>query len=139
MKELSNKASQEGLDSLKERTERLEKNWDSGILKLMTNKKSPLVLSDYATKVLEEIKFFDNIFPKIKDTLLAELEKHILRTPYDVQEKSMFVVRKFRDEPIYDEMKKAIYNTGNNLDEVLVGIFIPLRDYYFEKHPEIKD
>lgn len=137
LKEIKKKASQEGLDGVKERVARLEANFDSHLKTLMSRPGSPLRLTEYAEKVLSQIEFDKNIFPFIKDSLLRDLEKYELRTPYDVQEKAQVVVKNRRNDPIYDEMKKAIYRTGNNLDEVLAAIWIPLRDYYFEKYPEI--
>lgn len=138
-KELSSKASKDVVDNLQTTFNNFQNSLNLANLNNMTRPGSPLCLTEYAQKVLLDIEFDKNIFPKIKDDLLGYLEKFELRTPYDVQEKAQLVVRERRDDAIYDEMKKAIYKTGNKLDEVLAAIWIPLRDYYFEKHPEIME
>ena len=123
------------LKTLDGRIIRLESNWDERMQKMMTQRKSPLSLTPYAEKVLKDIKF-DIIFEKIKETLVSELEEYKLRTAYDVQEMAKLVVRKKRDDVLFDEIKQEVYKTGNNLDEVIAAIYIPLRDYYLTKHPE---
>ena len=125
------------LKTLDKRITRLEDNWDEKLKNEMIQKKSPLSLTPYAERVLQEIKF-DRIFLKIKDDLLKELEDCKLRTAYDVQEMARFIVRRKRDDVLFDELKTEVYKSGNNLDEVIAAIFIPLRDYYLERHPEIK-
>jgi hypothetical protein len=124
------------VNSIDERLARVETSMFSNSSTSMIQKKSPLSLTPYAQKVFGEIGF-DSIFDKIKDELLKDLENLTIRTPYDVQEKASIVIRRHRDDPIFDELKTVVYKTGNNLDEVLAAAFIPLRDYYFEKHPDI--
>jgi len=124
------------LKTLDKRIIRLENIWDEKLKNVMTQKNSPLTLTPYAEKVLKEIRF-DMIFPKIKNDLAKELEGNNLRTAYDVQEMARFIVRQKRDDVIFDELKTEVYKTGNNFDEVIAAIYIPLRDYYLETHPEI--
>lgn len=137
--ELALKANKETVDNLLTQFNSFQTSLNNAALQHMAKPGSPLKLTEYAEKVLLDIEFNEKIFPHICDSLLQELEKYEMRTPYDVQEKSQFVVRSKRDDPLYDEMKKAIYRTGNNLDEILAAIWIPLRDYYLQKHPEILD
>ena len=125
------------MDRVENKIDRVDTRLDQHLQNIMLMKKSPLSLTPYAMQVLKDIRFESNIFPKIRDTLLAELEKHELRTAYDVQEMARYIVKRKRDDVLFDDLKKSVYETGNNLDEVLAAIFIPLRDYYLEKHPEL--
>lgn len=138
-KELSLKANKDIVETLQNQFNAFQNNINLSFFNKMAEKGSPLKLNAYAEKILQEIEFMNKIFPAIRNVLLNELEKHELRTPYDVQEQACIIVRQKREDSLYDEMKKAIYKTGNNLDEVLAAISIPLRNYYFEKHPEIID
>lgn len=104
----------------------------------MMKKNRPLSLSPYAEELFRDINFY-SVFDQIKDALLKELESYNLRTKYDVQEMARYLFLKKKDDPVLDPLKVQVFKNGKNLDEIIGGAFIPLRDYYFEKHPEILD
>ena len=82
---------------------------------------------------------FDKIFDSIKDKLCTYLDEYKLRTKYDVQEMSDFLMKKLRDDRICDPLNQADFAKGYNLDEILAAASIPLRDYYLSLHLEIKN
>lgn len=110
----------------------------TSVSKKMTDSNSPLSLSIYTQQLFEDIQFYE-VFDKIKDELVKELEKFNLRTKYDVQEMARHIFLNIRDNPLLDPLKIQVFKKGKNMDEVLAGTFLPLRDYYLKKHPEIKD
>jgi len=124
------------LDNLKERMERLESYHDGLIDTKMKKRKSPLSLTPYAIEVLKDIEFY-KIFDSMKKELCKRLDEYGLRTKYDVQEMSNFLMRKIKDDKICDQLKAAAFSKGYNLDEILSAAAIPLRDYYLSIHPEI--
>lgn len=125
------------VDRIENKIDRVETKLDQHIQNIIVTKMSPLSLTPYAVQLLKDINFESKIFPDIRDILLAELEKHELRTAYDVQEMARYIVKRKRDDILFDDLKKSVYETGNNLDEVLSAIFIPLRDYYLAKHTDL--
>lgn len=126
------------LDNLKDRMERLEGYHDGLIDTKMKKRKSPVSLTPYAIEVLKDIEF-DQIFDLIKKELCKRLDNYGLRTKYDVQEMANFLMRRIKEDKICDPLKQAAFNKGYNLDEILSAASIPLRDYYLEQHPEIRD
>ena len=118
--------------------QRFQDSTEKSLEKLIWKRNSPLSLTDYAKEILEEIGF-EAIFKNMRDILVTKLEKYNPRTRYDVQEYAMIVLRKQKNNDYFIPLKRAIYEKGYNLEEVLKAMSIPLRDYYLEKHPEIID
>lgn len=126
------------IDSVIYRINRLEGYFDTSINEKMKERNSPVSLTPYAIQVLKDIEFY-KIFDLIKEKLCKRLDEYNLRTKYDVQEMSDFLMRKIRDDELCDPLKQAAFAKGYNLDEILSAASIPLRDYYLSIHPEIKD
>lgn len=120
------------------RITRLETYFDSTISNRIKQRNSPVSLTPYAEQILKDIEF-DKIFNVIKDELCKRLDEYKLRTKYDVQEMSDFLMKKLRDDNICILLKQAAFAKGYNLDEILSAVSIPLRDYYLSLHPEIKN
>jgi len=118
---------------IKDRIGRLETYFDIKINTKIKEAESPLSLTPYAQALLEEIGFAP-LFDEIKDQLAKEIEKRQLRTRYDVQEMADFIVRKMRNDAIFDKLKSAVYEKGQRWEEVIAAISIPLRDYYLSIH-----
>lgn len=117
---------------------KLDTAWSHFLQIKMASANSPLKLTLYAQQLFKDIGF-DKTFDGIKDELVQKVKQYNPRTKYDVQEFSRYVLYENRNSPILDNLKKTVFEKGKNLDEILGGAFIPLRDYYLEKHPEIKD
>ena len=117
--------------------DRIESFHDSQLNKKIKLRQSPLSLSPYAIALLEEVNFY-SVFDKIKGKLVKELDDFKLRTKYDAQEMSDFLVRKKKDDTIFDELKGQVFQKGQQWEEVIAAMSIPLRDYYLSIHPEIK-
>lgn len=126
------------LKTYEHRLLRLEAYYDAKTNSKIKDAQSPLSLTPYAKALLKEIGF-DPLFNEIKDGLVKEIEKHPLRTRYDIQEMADFIVRKMSNDTIFDKLKGAVYDKGQRWEEVIAAISIPLRDYYLAIHPEIKD
>jgi hypothetical protein len=122
---------------IKDRISRLEKYFDVKINSKIKEADSPLSLTPYAVALLKEIGFAP-LFDEIKDKLAKEIEKYHLRTKYDVQEMADLIVRRMKDDPIFDKLKGVVYERGQRWEEIIAAISIPLRDYYLSVHPEIK-
>jgi hypothetical protein len=120
------------------RINRLESYFDTTINNKIKQRNSPISLTPYAIQILKDIEF-DKIFDSIKGKLCTYLDEYKLRTKYDVQEMSDFLMKKLRDDRICDPLKQAAFTKGYNLDEILSAASIPLRDYYLSLHPEIKN
>ena len=112
----------------------LEKNIDkiSGV----AQSHSPLALTDKGKRLVKKSGFMD-IFEKIKDNLTEDLEKEAPKTQYEVQEKARIVMSRLFDDERFKEVEEWAYENGEDLSQILRAGAIPLRDYYFEKHPEI--
>jgi hypothetical protein len=117
---------------------RLETYFDTTINNRIKQRNSPVTLTPYAEQILKDIEF-SKTFNLIKDELCKRLDEYRLRTKYDVQEMSDFLMKKLRDDNIFIPLKQAAFAKGYNLDEILSAASIPLRDYYLSIHPEIKD
>ena len=101
--------------------------------------KSPLVLSDYGKKLYKESGLM-TFFEEIKEELIEELEKKSPKTRYDVQEMARDLMSGLATDFRFDFLKKYVYKNSKVDIELLLRICgIPLRDYYLEKHPEIKE
>jgi hypothetical protein len=117
-----------------DRIDRLEGYFDNKI----TERNSPISLTPYAKEILKEIEF-DQIFDSMKKELCKRLDEYKLHTKYDVQEMSSLLMKRIKNDRFCDPLKQAAFAKGYNLNEILSAASIPLRDYYLEQHPEIKD
>lgn len=103
--------------------------------------KSPLSLTDEGQKLLND-SGFKNIFENVKDELIKRFFEEINpKTQYDTQEKA----RQWMDDLSREDYKPFVpiksyaFKTGSDYAQILRAGSILLRDYYLEKHPEIKD
>lgn len=101
---------------------------------------SPIVLNDRGKKLVEE-SGFKEIYESIKDELIRKIEEKKPHFRYDVQGASILVLYELRaiDYEPFNRIKTYCFNNGVEYSEVLSAGSILLRDYYLEKHPEIKD
>lgn len=121
------------VDKLLEFKSNTQKYVDSKIYK----SGSPLELTDIGKRLVRESGFIA-IFEEQKDDLVILLEeKYNPRTQYDVQEKSRELMENLRDHAPFQSIKKYAFDNGKDFAQILRAGAIPLRDYYFEKHPEI--
>lgn len=99
---------------------------------------SPLNLSALGRSLIEE-SGFSEIFENVKDDLVAKLEEMKPDSQYDTQEKSRALMDELTDYEPFKPVEKYAFDHGIDLGQILRVGSIPLRDYYFEKHPEIVD
>lgn len=100
--------------------------------------KSPLGLTIYAETLLKDVEF-QEFFKTVREKLVEKLDLMQLKTRYDVQEKSKELLQQVQNEDIFIPLKTKAYDKGKNYDHIMQAGSIPLRDYYLEQHPEIKD
>ena len=101
--------------------------------------KSPLALTDYGEKLLKDSGFME-VFERIKNELVHELEQRNPKNKYQVQEFARDIMDALTKDPRFESLQKYVYEHP----DVDVGLIlrtggIPLRDLYLEKHPEIKN
>lgn len=99
---------------------------------------SPIRLTDKGQRVIDD-SGFSQIFSNIKDDLLKDLEDQAPRSQYDAQEKARMMLSSMTDDKRFRSVEKWAYENGEDFAQILRAGAIPLRDYYFEKHPEIVD
>jgi len=97
---------------------------------------SPLSLTEYGHKIINE-SGFNTIFATTKDDLVKKLEIKAPHTKYDVQEKARELMSELIDYPPFKSIKTLAFEKGFDYEQILRAGAILLRDYYFEKHPEI--
>lgn len=97
---------------------------------------SPLGLTDKGWKLVRDSGAMD-IYDTIKDELVAELELQEPRSQYDVQEKARWMMGQKFDDDRFSQVEDWAYKNGADFSQILRSLGLPLRDYYFEKHPEI--
>lgn len=112
----------------------IEKKIDS--LSNIAQSHSPLALTDDGWKLVKNSGAMD-IYDAIKDELVAELELQAPRSQYDVQEKARWMMSQKFDDERFSQVEDWAYKNGADLSQILRSLGLPLRDYYFEKHPEI--
>lgn len=97
---------------------------------------SPLALTDKGWALVKDSGAYE-IYDTIKDELVAELELQNPRSRYDVQEKARWMMgQKFEDDR-FSQVEDWAYEHGEDFLQILRSLGLPLRDYYFEKHPEV--
>lgn len=103
--------------------------------------KSPLSLTEEGHKLLSD-SGFKTIFENVKDDLIKRFFEEINpKTQYDTQERArqwMDDLSRKEYEP-FIPIKSYAFKTGADYAQILRAGSIPLRDYYLERHPEIKD
>lgn len=114
----------------------LEKNIDK--LSGYSQSHSPISLTEKGQKVIDD-SGFSQIFENIKEDLLNDLENQNPRSQYDAQEKARMMLGSMTDDKRFRSVEKWAYENGEDFAQILRAGAIPLRDYYFEKHPEIVD
>ena len=97
---------------------------------------SPLNLSDYGRKLTDE-SGFTKIFHEVKDDLVSRLEKLNPTTQYEAQEKARSLMDDLTSYEPFKPIEKYAFEHGIDLSQILRAGAILLRDYYFEKHPEL--
>ncbi|OGH64261.1 MAG: hypothetical protein A2821_01685 [Candidatus Magasanikbacteria bacterium RIFCSPHIGHO2_01_FULL_41_23] len=135
------------VNQIKHRTGRLE----SAVTEIQTvltkngfSLNQPPVLSPGSPLKLTEVgeslaKRFDgyNFIETNKEFFLVLLEKNNPITGYDVQEMAKKVLEESVSHPIFNPIKKIVYQEGSNIEPVLSVLGIILRDTYLKAHPEI--
>lgn len=99
---------------------------------------SPLNLSDFGKQLVKDSGFL-KIFEDVKDDLVSKLEKLRPTTQYEVQEKSRALMDGLTEYEPFKPIEKYAFENGTDLSQILRAGAILLRDYYFEKHPEVVD
>lgn len=99
---------------------------------------SPLSLSEYGKKLIKE-SGFESLFPSVRDDLVARLEKMQPKTQYDVQEMARALMDSLTEYSALGQLKTYAFQNGVDFQQILRAGAIPLRDFYLEKHPEIKE
>lgn len=123
------------VDRLLTKVGSLEKSIDS--MNRLAQSHSPLALTADGKKLVEDSGFMI-LFDKIKDELADKLEDEGPSSQYDVQEKARRILSwDMIDDERFESIKDWAYKNGKDFDQILRLGSIPLRDYYFEKHPEI--
>ncbi len=99
---------------------------------------SPLNLSDFGKQLVKDSGFL-KIFENVKDDLVSKLEGLQPTTQYEVQEKSRALMDDLTEYEPFKPIEKYAFENGTDLSQILRAGAILLRDYYFEKHPEVVD
>jgi len=99
---------------------------------------SPLSLTEFGQKLVNESGLHD-IFEDVKDDLVEKLEEMDPMSQYDVQEKARALMDSLDGYEPFKRVEKYAFDHGKDLNQILRAGAILLRDYYFEKHPEIVD
>lgn len=90
---------------------------------------SPLKLTDYGTKIIED-SGFKVILTECKDTLVKKVKDKDPKTNYDIQEQSIEVIREIldSDNEMLKPLKDYAFNNGLPLDIIIQPAGIVLRD-----------
>lgn len=98
---------------------------------------SPLALTEAGEALVKDSGFM-KIFDVIKDELVEKLESQSPSSQYDVQEKARKILSwDMANDVRFEPVATWAYKNGKDLNQILRLGGLPLRDYYFEKHPEI--
>ena len=92
----------------------------------------PISLTEKGMDALTESGFI-KMFGKHGDNILEKVRNSNPATEYDVQEKSVSVVRDLCDESFINPVKDYAYEKGMNVEHVLYFGGIYARDKYFKK------
>ncbi len=119
---------------LSERIQNIQKSIDS--LASSAQAHSPIQLTDRGWKMVKDSGAYA-IYEVNRDKYLAELEALKPRSQYDVQEKAYRIMSDKFNAKEFQPVEQWAFNNGKTMDEIIRILGYPLRDYYFEKHPEI--
>lgn len=101
----------------------------------------PLTLNEEGWFLLKD-SGFEDIFETCKDQLVERVRvKWNPETKYDVQDRAQefMFYHASDDKSPFLVLKTYAYNNGKDYAKILKAGGILLRDYYLEKHPEIKE
>lgn len=99
---------------------------------------SPLKLTEIGESLAKRFDGY-NFIETNKEFFLALLEQTNPATGYDVQEMAKKVLEESVSHPIFNPIKKIVYEEGSNIEPVLSVLGIILRDLYLKTHPEIQN
>lgn len=99
---------------------------------------SPLSLTDFGEELVNDSGLKD-VFDDVKDDLTEMLEEMEPTSQYDTQEKARALMDNLAGYEPFRRVEKYAYDHGKDLNQILRAGAILLRDYYFEKHPEVID
>jgi outer membrane murein-binding lipoprotein Lpp len=97
---------------------------------------SPLSLTEFGEELVNDSGLKD-VFDDIKDDLAGMLEEMEPTSQYDVQEKARALMDSLAGYEPFRRVEKYAFDHGKDLNQILRAGAILLRDYYFEKHPEL--
>lgn len=119
---------------VKERVQNIQKTVD----KLADTAKahSPIQLTEQGWNLVKDSGAYE-IFERNCDKYLTELEAKEPNSQYDTQEKAYQIMSDKFNAPEFKPIEDWAFNHGKTTDEIIRILGYPLRDYYFEKHPEI--
>ena len=120
------------VDQLLEFKTQAQKFMDKNIYK----DQSPLSLTDFGNQLVDE-SGFRGIFDTVKDDLVTMLEAQSPTGQYDVQEKARALMDSLDTYEAFQPIKTYAFDHGKDFNQILRAGGILLRDYYFEKHPEV--
>lgn len=119
---------------IQERLQNVQKSIDNLVSSAQAH--SPIQLTDQGWKMVKNSGAYE-IFEKNRDKYLKELEAMNPRSQYDVQEKAYRIMGDKFNSKEFQPVEQWAFNNGKTMDEIIRILGYPLRDYYFEKHPEI--
>ncbi len=99
---------------------------------------SPLSLTDFGEELVNDSGLRE-VFDEVKDDLAEMLQEMEPTSQYDVQEKARALMDSLAGYEPFKRVEKYAFDHGKDLNQILRAGAILLRDYYFEKHPEIVD
>lgn len=120
------------VDQLLEFKTQAQKFMDKNIYK----DQSPLSLTDFGKSLVTDSGFTE-IFEQVKDNLVELLEQENPTTQYETQEKARALMDGMAEYQPFRPIQNYAFEHGKDLNQILRAGAIMLRDYYFEKHPEL--
>lgn len=105
--------------------------------KSLYESKSPLSLTDFGKKLVDESGFV-GIFEIAKTDLVTKLNTKNPKTKYDAQEMARQLMDELVDYAPFAPIKDYAFKSGTDFGQILRAGAIILRDYYLSLHPEIK-
>jgi hypothetical protein len=115
---------------------------DKKLLSAFAKSNSPLQLNQRAIDLMTS-SGADRILERHRDVLIKQIEELNPATAYDVEQNAYKVLILNSDASWFIPLKEYIFNNpvfqGENIsmDAICFVMSLPLRDYYFNKHPEI--
>lgn len=97
---------------------------------------SPLKLTPAGEELAKRYDGY-NFIENNKDFFLALLEQANPASGYDVQEIAKKVLAESVFHPIFNPIKKIVYDEGASIEPILSVLMVILRDAYLGTHPEI--